>query len=54
MSEAYQVLSDPLLKEKYDKFGKEGVQPEGGFVNPKQFFNYMFGGQKFEVLRYDH
>ena len=64
MSEAYQVLSDPALKERYDKFGKEGVQPEGGFVNPKvfefnlfqmdfifqTFFASMFGGGKFENI----
>jgi len=42
-----QVLSDPTLKEKYDKFGKEGIVPEGGFMNPTMFFNNMFGGGKF-------
>jgi len=50
VSEAYQVLSDPALREKYDKFGKDGVQPEGGFVNPKTFFSAMFGGGKFEDI----
>lgn len=50
MSEAYQVLSDPLLRERYDRYGKEGARPEGGFTNPRQFFNEMFGGGKFEDL----
>lgn len=50
ISEAYQVLSDPQLRERYDKFGHEGVQPEGGFQNPTVFFNAMFGGGKFEDL----
>lgn len=48
ISEAYQVLSDPVLRERYDKCGKEGVQPEGGFQNAKEFFSKLFGGGKFE------
>lgn len=50
VSEAYQILSDPILREKYDKYGKESVQPDGGFVNPKVFFSNLFGGGKFEDI----
>jgi curved DNA-binding protein CbpA len=50
ISEAYQVLSDPSLRQRYDKFGKEGAQPEGGFMNARAFFTEMFGGGKFEDL----
>jgi len=48
VSEAYQILGDPQLKERYDKFGKESVTPEGGFVDPKDVFKAIFGGGKFD------
>ncbi|PRP81547.1 hypothetical protein PROFUN_10909 [Planoprotostelium fungivorum] len=48
LSEAYQVLSDPGLKEKYDKYGKKGVEPDGGFQNAKDFFSNLFGGGRFK------
>lgn len=32
ISEAYQVLSDPTLRKRYNEFGEEnGVRPDGGF-----------------------
>lgn len=49
IGEAYQVLSDPQLREKYDKFGKDGVQ-EHPFVDPSALFSMLFGGGKFEHL----
>lgn len=44
------MLSDPRLRDLYDKYGEEGVAPEGGFQNPTAFFNSMFGGGRFEDL----
>ncbi|KAI8978146.1 DnaJ-domain-containing protein [Pilobolus umbonatus] len=48
ISEAYQVLSDPVLRKRYNEFGEEnGVRPDGGFVDPEQFFKMSFGGDRF-------
>ena len=47
ISEAYQVLSDPVLSKKYNEFGPKGAAPEGGFMNPEEFFQAQFGGDRF-------
>ncbi|RHZ90084.1 hypothetical protein Glove_8g46 [Diversispora epigaea] len=48
ISDAYQVLSNPELRRKYNEFGKKNdVEPEGGFVNPEDFFKQQFGGDRF-------
>lgn len=48
ISEAYQVLSDPALRRKYNEFGPgKGVTPEGGFVDPEEIFSQLFGGERF-------
>lgn len=47
ISEAYQVLSDPEARERYDKHGRAGLDPDT-FVNPREFFGMMFGGGRFE------
>jgi curved DNA-binding protein CbpA len=50
INEAYQILSDPTLRTRYDTMGKEAATPEGGFMNAKDFFRQMFGGEKFVNL----
>ncbi|KAF7721441.1 hypothetical protein EC973_004686 [Apophysomyces ossiformis] len=48
ISEAYQVLSDPKLRKRYNEFGEEnGIKPDGGFVDPEAFFRQSFGGDRF-------
>ncbi|KAI8145009.1 DnaJ-domain-containing protein [Fennellomyces sp. T-0311] len=48
ISEAYQVLSDPKLRKRYNEYGEEnGVKPDGGFVDPEEFFRQSFGGERF-------
>jgi len=47
LSEAYQVLSDPRLRQRYDQFGVEGARPEGGFMSARDVFNALFGGGRF-------
>ncbi|KAF8321237.1 DnaJ-domain-containing protein [Clavulina sp. PMI_390] len=49
---AYQVLSDPALRHKYNEFGpKEGAaSPEGGFVDPEEIFSSIFGGERFVAI----
>ena len=46
---AYQVLSDPGLRKKYNEFGPNqgAMAPEGGFIDPEQIFSTIFGGDKF-------
>ena len=46
ISEAYDILSDPEKKQKYDRFGMNYVNgnEESGF-NPGDIFNQFFGGQ---------
>jgi len=46
---AYQVLSNPQLREKYDKGGKEDVK-EGDLMDPTAFFAMVFGSDEFEPL----
>ncbi|KAI9277053.1 X-domain of DnaJ-containing-domain-containing protein [Phascolomyces articulosus] len=48
ISEAYQVLSDPKLRKRYNEIGEEnGLKPDGGFVDPEEFFRQSFGGERF-------
>ncbi|ORX40966.1 X-domain of DnaJ-containing-domain-containing protein [Kockovaella imperatae] len=54
ISIAYQVLSDPDLRHKYNEFGQKNgggsAEPAGGFQDPEEVFGKMFGGDKFEPL----
>lgn len=47
IGEAYQILSDPQLRARYDKDGKEGAKPDDGFTDPAEFFGMIFGGEAF-------
>lgn len=47
VGEAYQVLSDDKLREKYDKYGKQESIPSEGFEDPAEFFSMIFGGEAF-------
>jgi DnaJ-class molecular chaperone len=41
-------LSDPQLRAHYNKYGKDKeLAPEGGFTDPQEFFQQMFGGDAF-------
>ncbi|EPS96349.1 hypothetical protein FOMPIDRAFT_1130634 [Fomitopsis schrenkii] len=44
---AYQTLSDPELRRKYNEFGSKDSAPEGGFVDPEEVFGTIFGGDRF-------
>jgi len=44
---AYQTLSDPSLRKKYNEFGPKESAPEGGFVDPEEVFGAIFGGERF-------
>ncbi|EPY53873.1 DNAJ protein Caj1/Djp1-type [Schizosaccharomyces cryophilus OY26] len=48
LGEAYQVLSDPELRKRYDLYGKEGAVPEAGFADAFEFFRQLFGGESFK------
>eukprot|EP00584_Thalassiosira_punctigera_P001925 CAMPEP_0172543472 /NCGR_PEP_ID=MMETSP1067-20121228/13860_1 /TAXON_ID=265564 ORGANISM="Thalassiosira punctigera, Strain Tpunct2005C2" /NCGR_SAMPLE_ID=MMETSP1067 /ASSEMBLY_ACC=CAM_ASM_000444 /LENGTH=559 /DNA_ID=CAMNT_0013329897 /DNA_START=138 /DNA_END=1817 /DNA_ORIENTATION=+ len=54
VAEAYQVLSDPELRHKYDLEGKEGLSPDKTDVadgpqqaDPAMLFAFLFGSDKF-------
>ncbi|ORX92770.1 DnaJ-domain-containing protein [Basidiobolus meristosporus CBS 931.73] len=53
ISEAYQILSDPVLRKKYNEYGPQNnIAPDGGFVSfhvadPDEFFKQQFGGDRF-------
>merc|ERR1719511_270193 len=42
VTHAYEVLSDPQKREKYDKYGEEGLEDGGG--DPGDIFQSFFGG----------
>ncbi|KAF9270539.1 DnaJ-domain-containing protein [Marasmius fiardii PR-910] len=44
---AYQTLSDPNLRHKYNEFGPKESAPEGGYVDPEEVFSAIFGGERF-------
>jgi DnaJ-class molecular chaperone len=44
---AYQTLSDPTLRKKYNEFGPKESAPEGGYVDPEEIFGAIFGGERF-------
>jgi len=46
---AYNTLSDPELRKKYNEFGKQ-QESEGGFVDPEAVFSTLFGGEKFQDI----
>ncbi|KAH7922296.1 DnaJ-domain-containing protein [Leucogyrophana mollusca] len=47
---AYQTLSDPELRKKYNEFGPKESAPEGGFVDPEEVFGAIFGGERFAPI----
>ncbi|KAI8457449.1 DNAJ protein Caj1/Djp1-type [Phakopsora pachyrhizi] len=46
---AYNTLSDPQLRKKYNEFGKQ-QDGEQGFVDPEVIFSTLFGGEKFQDI----
>ncbi|KAI8976284.1 DnaJ-domain-containing protein [Trametes punicea] len=44
---AYQTLSDPELRRKYNEFGPKESAPEGGYIDPEEIFSTIFGGERF-------
>ncbi|SCU81531.1 LANO_0B03422g1_1 [Lachancea nothofagi CBS 11611] len=48
IGEAYQVLSDPGLRTRYDQFGKDEAIPQQGFEDAAEFFTTIFGGDAFQ------
>lgn len=48
IGEAYQVLSDPGLRSRYDEFGKDNAVPQQGFEDANEYFTAIFGGDGFK------
>jgi len=47
ISAAYEILSDPEKRQKYDKYGLDGVSDEGGGGrSPDDLFSMFFGGNQ--------
>ena len=49
VGEAYQVLSNPSLRARYDASGKDGME-DVGFMDSGAFFHMIFGSEQFEPL----
>mmetsp|Transcript_38615 Transcript_38615/g.106594 ORF Transcript_38615/g.106594 Transcript_38615/m.106594 type:complete len:386 (-) Transcript_38615:186-1343(-) len=47
LSEAYQVLADETMRQKYDQHGSAAVQGQG-FMDAGFFFTMLFGSERFE------
>eukprot|EP01095_Lingulamoeba_sp_RSL-Kostka_P007934 TRINITY_DN2590_c0_g3_i2.p1 TRINITY_DN2590_c0_g3~~TRINITY_DN2590_c0_g3_i2.p1 ORF type:complete len:238 (-),score=98.85 TRINITY_DN2590_c0_g3_i2:38-751(-) len=48
IGQAYEVLSDEEMRERYHRFGKEGIGEVN--IDPRQVFLYLFGGGKFDNI----
>lgn len=49
LAHAYQILSDPKLRERYDQFGEEAVSDAAlPSIDPALFFSMLFGSEQFE------
>ncbi len=48
LSEAYEVLMDAEKRERYDKFGKQGLQGPDGGIDMSVVMRMLFGGGEFE------
>ncbi|CAL1130287.1 unnamed protein product [Cladocopium goreaui] len=48
LANAYQVLSDPKSRKKYDEEGEKGVQDRKVKFDPTMFFSFLFGSDRFE------
>ena len=50
ISRAYQVLSEPSLRDRYDRYGQlddSGSQMDAAVVDPETLFQQLFGGDRF-------
>eukprot|EP00967_Tisochrysis_lutea_P099803 scaffold148452_cov21-Tisochrysis_lutea.AAC.1 len=43
-------MSDPKLRDMYDRHGSEGLDDHANFMDSGEFFNMLFGSEKFEHL----
>eukprot|EP00931_Biecheleriopsis_adriatica_P100381 TRINITY_DN75705_c0_g1_i1.p1 TRINITY_DN75705_c0_g1~~TRINITY_DN75705_c0_g1_i1.p1 ORF type:complete len:892 (-),score=238.95 TRINITY_DN75705_c0_g1_i1:80-2755(-) len=49
LAQAYQVLSDPKLRERYDSMGEEAISDQAlPNIDPGLFFSMLFGAEQFE------
>ncbi|CCD18159.1 DnaJ domain [Trypanosoma vivax] len=46
VSVAYECLSDPEKRKRYDQFGEKGVEMDGAGVDPTDIFASFFGGRR--------
>ncbi|KAF4682467.1 DnaJ (Hsp40), sub A, member 4, partial [Perkinsus olseni] len=44
ITKAYEILSDDEKRRRYDQFGEEGVDSDGGMAHATDIFDMMFGG----------
>jgi len=50
IAEAYKVLSNPKLKETYDKYGELKSERDGGFTDAGQLLETLFEGERFAMF----
>ena len=43
-------MSDPKLRDMYDRHGSEGLDDHASFMDSGEFFSMLFGSEKFEHL----
>jgi len=49
LAQAYQVLSDPKLRARYDRMGQEALDDAVPSIDPILFFNVLFGSEQFDA-----